>query len=61
MSSPDGLKAQLDIALKRTTWSTAELKQLIESDLHRNSSRFAGRTLEEMIGKLVATAKLENW
>ncbi|WP_437829938.1 trypsin-like serine peptidase [Sorangium sp. So ce1153] len=61
MSSPDGLKAQLDIALKRTTWSTAELKQLIESDLHRNSSRFAGRTLEEMIGKLVAAAELENW
>ncbi|KYF54050.1 hypothetical protein BE04_25005 [Sorangium cellulosum] len=61
MSSPGNFKAQLDVALKRATSSAADLEQLIERDLDRDPSRFAGRTLDDMIGKLVAAAEREHW
>lgn len=61
MSSPDNFKVQLDVALKRATSSAADLEQMIERDLDRDASRFAGRTLDDMIGKLVAAAEREHW
>lgn len=61
MSSRESFKAKLDVALKRATSNAADLEQLIERDLDRDPSRFAGGTHEEMIDKLIAAAAREHW
>ncbi|XXY53641.1 serine protease [Sorangium sp. So ce269] len=61
MSDSGNSKAQLDLALKWATSSVADLEQLIERDLQREPSRFAGETRDEIIGKLVAAAEREHW